>query len=98
MRVSLFSTLTNEMHQTYSQAYAFINKWNFLFLLNRLSSYYHKKIQIQLWKSNIFVLNYMKSFSLKALGVCKQMVNTFKVKIMSNKMHEATFKLVITQR
>ena len=72
MRVSLVNTLTNEMHQTYSQAYtSLINKWNFLFLLNRLFSYYHKKIQIQLPKSKKFVLNYIKSFPLKALDVCK---------------------------
>ena len=56
-----------------------------------------------LWKSDMFLLNYIESFLLKSPYVCKynDKQNTtfqFSVKRISNKMHEATFKLVLTQR
>ena len=50
----------------------------------------------------MLLLNYNESFSLKSPYVCKliERKKTFKfsVKLISNKMHEATFKLYSTQR
>ena len=51
----------------------------------------------------MFLLNNIDSFSRKSPYVCKfnGKQNTtfqFSVKLISNKMHEATFKLVLTQR
>ena len=58
---------------------------------------------VKVAKIRHFLLNYIKSFSLKSPYVCKfnGKQNTtfqFSVKLISNTMHEATFKLVLTQR
>ena len=58
---------------------------------------------VKVAKIRHFLSNYIESFSLKSPYVCKfnGKQNTtfqFSVKLISNKMHEATFKLVLTQR
>ena len=75
----------------------------FLENFKEVSQYTYLMILCKLQKSDMSSLNYIESFSLKSPDVCKlngKQNTTFQFSVMpiSNKMHEATFKLDLTQR
>ena len=102
-----FIILTNPMLQKYQwfrQAYnSSINRWNLMNFFKEVSPYNYKMILRKLRKSGMFFVK-IHRILFTEVSLCLQIndkQNTtfqFSVNFFSTKMHDATFKLVLTQR